>query len=239
MNDSLRYLQLDPVHRRYHHALLTFGQMYAYSECFMLPLSHDEVVHGKGSLLGKMPGDSWQRFANLRLLLVWQLTSPGKKLGFMGNEFGQTREWSEARELDWAEAQRPEHAGIRALQRDLNLRYRDCAALHELDHEPGGFQWLDCNDAAQSTLSFLRRARNGACVVVVFNFTPIPRPAFSVGVPAAGRWEVLLNSDSRHYGGSDVGVPAANAVARPLHDQPARVLIDLPPLAAVVLAQAG
>ena len=237
MNDSLKYFRLDPIHRSHHHALLTFGQLYAYSEHFLLPLSHDEVVHGKGSLLGKMPGDDWQRYAQLRLLFAWQLTSPGKKLNFMGNEFGQRREWSERHELDWFEESSPAPAGIRALQRDLNRLYRDCPALHELDHDPQGFTWIDCNDAAQSTLSYLRRAQNGECVTVVLNFTPVPRPGFRLGVPAPGRYTVLLNTDSHHYGGSDVGEAEAYAHREGLHGQPASLSLTLPPLGAVVLRQ--
>ena len=236
MNDSLRYFALDPIHRRYHHALLTFGQLYAYSECFVLPLSHDEVVHGKGSLLGKMPGDDWQRFANLRLLLAWQMTSPGKKLNFMGNEFGQSREWASQRELDWAESLAPAHAGVRRLLSDLGRLYRDLPALHALDHAPEGFCWLDCNDAAQSTLSYLRQGAAGECVMVALNFTPVPRAGFRVGVPRSGQWQVVLNSDSRHYGGADWGEERVEAVDLPCHGQVFSLVITLPPLAALVLA---
>ena len=236
MNDSLRYFALDPIHRRYHHALLTFGQLYAYSECFVLPLSHDEVVHGKGSLLGKMPGDAWQQFANLRLLLAWQMTSPGKKLNFMGNEFGQSREWASQRELDWAQSLDPRHAGVRRLAADLGALYRNLPALHARDDHPEGFQWLDCNDAEQSTLSYLRLGAAGECVAVVLNFTPVPRPGFRLGVSRGGEWQVLLNSDSRHYGGSDLGQPAVVAGDIPRHGQPCSVMLTLPPLAALVLA---
>ena len=236
MNDSLRYFALDPIHRRYHHALLTFGQLYAYSECFVLPLSHDEVVHGKGSLLGKMPGDAWQRFANLRLLLVWQMTSPGKKLNFMGNEFGQSREWASQRELDWRESLDLPHAGVRRLLSDLGALYRDLPALHMRDHAPEGFQWIDCNDAEQSTLSYLRLGPSGECLLVVLNFTPVQRDGFRVGAPAAGKWQVLVNSDSHHYGGGDRGETTVGAEAVPWHGQPFSMVITLPPLAALLLA---
>ena len=238
MNDSLRYFGLDPIYRRHHHALLTFAQIYAYSERFMLPLSHDEVVHGKGSLLNKMPGEAWQRYANLRLLLAWQLTTPGKKLGFMGNEFGQSREWACNRELDWAQAATPAHAGIDRLLTDLNLLYRDLPALHELDHDAAGFQWLDCNDAAHSTLSFIRRGRGSAWLVVVVNFTPVTRAGFRLGLPQAGAYRTLLNSDSRHYGGSDLGATHLQAHPQTGHEQPACAVFTLPPLAALILLPA-
>ncbi len=236
MNDTLRYFRFDPLYRQHHHDLLTFGQLYAYSENFLLPLSHDEVVHGKGSLPNKMPGDAWQRFANLRLLFTLQLTSPGKKLNFMGNEFGQGREWQSQWELEWKEAARAPNAGLSRLLGDLNRLYRDLPALHELDHEPGGFRWIDCTDARHSTLSWLRRARDGRYVVVVLNLTPVPRTGQRIGVPRTGPHTVLLNSDSRHYGGSDVGTAFATATAEPAHGLPASLLLDLPPLGALLLA---
>ena len=238
MNDSLRYFALDPVYRRHHHALLTFGQIYAYSERFMLPLSHDEVVHGKGSLLNKMPGDAWQRHANLRLLLAWQLTTPGKKLGFMGNEFGQSREWACNRELDWTEASLPAHAGIDQLLTDLNTLYREVPALHDLDHDAAGFQWLDCNDATHSTLSFIRRARSGQWLVVVLNFTPVTRTDFRLNLPQAGPYRTLLNSDSRHYGGSDAGPTRIDARVHAGLDPAPCGVFTLPPLAALILIAA-
>jgi 1,4-alpha-glucan branching enzyme len=238
MNDTLRYFRFDPLYRQHHHDLLTFGQLYAYSENFLLPLSHDEVVHGKGSLPNKMPGDAWQRFANLRLLFTLQLTSPGKKLNFMGNEFGQGREWQSQWELEWAEAARAPNAGLSRLLGDLNRLYRDLPALHELDHEPAGFRWIDCNDARQSTLSWLRTARDGHYVVVVLNLTPVPRLGQRIGVPRTGRHAVLLNSDSRHYGGHDVGTAAAIATDEPAHGLPASLLLDLPPLGALLLEPA-
>jgi 1,4-alpha-glucan branching enzyme len=236
MNDTLRYFHFDPVYRRYHHNLLTFGQIYAYSENFLLPLSHDEVVHGKGSLPNKMPGDEWQRYANLRLMFLLQLTTPGKKLNFMGNEFGQLREWRSDWELEWAQTVQPLSAGLGRLLGDLNRLYRDVKALHECDHEPAGFRWIDCDDAARSTLSYQRIARDGSYVIVALNFTPVPRAGVVVGVPAVGDFDVLLNSDSRHYGGSDIGVARVTAGSRPAHGMASSVLVDLPPLGGLVLA---
>ncbi|MGB4228183.1 MAG: 1,4-alpha-glucan branching protein GlgB, partial [Candidatus Dechloromonas phosphoritropha] len=205
MNDSLRYFQRDPIYRRWHHDELTFGQVYAYSENYVLPFSHDEVVHGKRSLLGKMPGDTWQRFANLRLLLAWQTFTPGKKLMFMGCEFGQQREWSEARELDWSLLADPGHISLQRLSGDLNRLYRDTLALHEQDFTSLGFEWIDCHDSENSVLSWLRWGRDGSCVVVAVNFTPVPQMAYRLGVPAAGRYVEILNTDSTYYGGSNLG----------------------------------
>mgnify|MGYP003454659804 FL=1 len=236
MNDSLRYFQRDPIHRRWHHDELTFGQIYAYSENYVLPFSHDEVVHGKGSLFGKMPGDDWQRFANLRLLLAWQTFTPGKKLSFMGNEFGQRREWSEARELDWGLAAEPGHAGVQRLSADLNALYRDCPALHTQDFESCGFAWIDCHDSAHSILSWLRWGRDGSFLVVAVNFTPEPKTGYRIGVPQAGRYAEILNSDSAYYGGSNLGNGGAlNAHVGEWMNCPANLEITLPPLGAVVL----
>jgi 1,4-alpha-glucan branching enzyme len=236
MNDSLRYFHRDPVYRRWHHDELTFGQVYAYSENFVLPLSHDEVVHGKGSLLGKMPGDDWQRFANLRLLLAWQALTPGKKLSFMGGEFGQMREWSEARELDWGLLAEPAHQGLQRLSADLNRLYRDLPALHSQDFTAAGFEWIDCHDSEHSVLCWLRWGRDGSYVVVVMNFTPAPLSGYRIGVPLAGRHVEILNSDSAWYGGSDLGnVGAVEAHAGSWMNRPANLEITLPPLAAVVL----
>jgi 1,4-alpha-glucan branching enzyme len=234
MNDSLRYFRRDPIHRRWHHDELTFGQVYAYGENYVLPLSHDEVVHGKGSLLGKMPGDEWRRFAGLRLLLAWQMLSPGKKLMFMGGEFGQQREWSEARELDWAALADPRHAGLQRLSGDLNRLYRDLPALHELDFQGDGFAWIDCHDSANSVLCWLRRARDGSFVAIAANFTPQPLGDYRIGVPAAGAYVEVLNTDSAHYGGGEIG-NAGGAVARAGEwmGLPAHVEITIPPLAAV------
>lgn len=241
MNDVLTYMQLDPVYRQYHHNRLTFGLMYAYSENFVLPFSHDEVVHGKRSLLEKMPGDDWQKFANLRLLMTLQMTMPGKKLNFMGNEFGQRREWSVNQSLDWhlLEDSTPEHAmhrGVQALQRDLNHLYMQQPALHHHDFDSHGFQWLDCDDAAQSVLSFIRRGSGESFVIIVLNFTPIPRQAYRCGVPQAGHYRMLFNSDAAVYGGSQCtpgGDVHTDAV--PWMQQPVSLSIDIPPLAGVIL----
>jgi len=236
MHDTLEYMRHDPVHRRYRHALLTFGQLYAYTENFVLPFSHDEVVHGKGALVAKMPGDDWQRHANARVLAVYQMTCPGKKLAFMGNELAQTREWSERRELDWGLLAHAPHAGQQRLARDLNRLYRDCRALHELDHVPEGFAWIDCHDADQSVLSFRRLARDGSWVVVVLNFTPVPRTGYRIGVPGPGSYRELINSDSRHYGGTDLGNGGAIAAEPVAHlGQPWSMALTLPPLAGLVL----
>ncbi|HVY04555.1 MAG TPA: 1,4-alpha-glucan branching protein GlgB [Burkholderiales bacterium] len=240
MNDTLSYMHHDPVHRRFHHNQLTFGQIYAYSENFQLPLSHDEVVHGKGSLLGKMPGDAWQKFANVRLLLAYQFTIAGKKLNFMGNEFAQGREWRSAAELDWGLLGIDWHRGVQTMIRDLSRLYRDEPALHDLDFDPDGFRWIDCNDADQSILCFERRARNGSVVVVALNFTPVPRHGYRVGLPKSGLWREVFNSDSQFYAGSNAG-NAGLIAAQPFpwmgHDQSAAIV--LPPLGALVLRPEG
>ncbi len=237
MHDTLAYFQRDPIFRRFHHSQLTFGQLYAYTENFVLPFSHDEVVHGKGSLLGKQPGDDWQRFANLRLLLAYQATAPGKKLDFMGNEFGQWREWDARGELDWGLLAHARHAGIQRLVRDLNRLQHAHRALHELDFEQAGFAWIDCHDTDQSVLAFRRMARDGGFVVVALNFTPVPRSGYRLGVPQRGRYREILNSDSNYYGGSDLG-NAGGVVAdeRPFMGLGCSVALTLPPLACVVLA---
>jgi 1,4-alpha-glucan branching enzyme len=239
MNDTLDYMAHDPVYRRYNHERLTFGQLYAYSENFVLPLSHDEVVHGKSSLLGKMPGDEWQRFANLRLLLAYQMMAPGKKLQFMGAELGQTWEWRAGEELPWHLLQYPLHAGVKALVRDLNRLYVGEAALHELDFSPEGFQWIDCHDADQSVVAWLRRGRDGRHAVVVLNFTPVPRHNYRLGVPLEQDYLERMNTDSAHYGGSDLGNGGrVTAQARAWMGFPASVSLTLPPLAALVLLPA-
>jgi len=238
MNDTLSYICLDPVYRRFNHNNLTFGQLYAYTENFVLPFSHDEVVHGKGSLLSKMPGDAWQQFANMRLLLTYQLTSPGKKLNFMGNEFAQGREWSEKWELDWGLEQVKWHAGVRDCTRDLNRLYRTLPALHELDFDSAGFQWIDCHDADQSILAFLRRDRQGRAVIVALNFTPVPREDYRIGCPAAGFWREVFNSDSTFYGGGNLGNGAGlESEEKAWMNQPYSLVISLPPLAGIVLTQ--
>ena len=236
MNDTLDYMKHDPVYRRYNHERLTFGQLYAYTENFVLPLSHDEVVHGKSSLLGKMPGDEWRRFANLRLLLAYQMLAPGKKLQFMGAELGQPWEWRPAEELPWQLLQYPLHAGTRTLVSQLNRLYVGEPALHELDFSPEGFQWIDCHDADQSVVSWLRRSRDGRHVVVVLNFTPVPRHDYRLGVPLNGDYLERLNTDSAHYGGSDVGnTGRVRAEPKPWMGFPASLSLTLPPLAALVL----
>ncbi|MGD8339207.1 MAG: 1,4-alpha-glucan branching protein GlgB [Gammaproteobacteria bacterium] len=238
MHDSLVYLSKDPVHRRFHHDLLTFGPIYAFTENFVLPFSHDEVVHMKGSLLQKMPGDDWQRFANLRLALSYQWTYPGKKLLFMGQEFGQPWEWNHRESLPWHLLDYPAHAGIRRLIADLNRLYVELPALHELDFEYSGFQWLCWTDAENSVLSYLRRGRDEE-VVVVLNFTPVPRSGYRIGVPRGGRYREVFNSDSRFYGGTDVGNPIPLEVqGSAAMGQPHSIELQLPPLGCIILTRA-
>ena len=237
MHDTLKYMTKDPIHRQHHHNLLTFGPIYAFTENFVLPLSHDEVVHGKRSLLDKMPGDDWQRFANLRLLLTFQWTYPGKKLLFMGCEFGQPREWNHAESLPWHLADEPRHAGVRALVRDLNRAYRGIPALHRLDHDGEGFSWLSWQDDAHSVLSFLRKA-GGEHAVVLLNFTPVPRHGYRVGVPQTGRYREVLNTDSSYYGGSNLGNSVVETEAVPCMGYPQSIVVTLPPLAGLVLVPA-
>jgi 1,4-alpha-glucan branching enzyme len=239
MHDTLTFMQHDPIHRRYHLAQLTFSQLYAYTENFMLPFSHDEVVHGKGSLLGKMPGDAWQKFANLRLLLTYQMTSPGKKLNFMGNEFAQGREWSSKWELDWEQLSIDYHQGVRNLVRDLNRLYREMTALHELDFEQGGFSWLDCNDAGNTLLSFMRYDRQGRAVVAAFNFTPVPHRNFRIGLPYDCTYKTIFNSDSMYYGGSNMSTgDRIQAEPTPWMGRQYSAEIELPPLAGILLVPA-
>jgi 1,4-alpha-glucan branching enzyme len=238
MHDTLQHMARDPVHRRYHHGELSFGLHYAFSENFVLPLSHDEVVHGKGSLLGKMPGDRWQRFANLRACYGFMWAHPGKKLLFMGGEFAQEREWNHDASLDWHLLDDPAHAGVRRLVRDLNRLYRSTPALHQLDVDAAGFEWIVAGDAEHSVLAFLRRGRDrGACVLVVCNFTPTVRQAWRIGVPEPGVYAERLNTDSSHYGGSNVGAPFAEVTAEavPCHGRPWSIGLTLPPLATVIL----
>jgi len=235
MHDSLDYLQQNPVYRQYHHDKLTFGLLYAFSENFQLPLSHDEVVHGKGSLINKMPGDHWQRRANLRLLLTYQFVYPGSKLLFMGGEFGQEREWSESRELDWGLLANPENQGLKTLVTDLNRLYRHHPELHADDYRPEGFAWIDCHDSTQSVISFLRKSGDSKLVVII-NFTPVPRHNYRIGVPSGGTWKELLNSDSTYYGGSNLGNPwPVEADDQSWMGLPFSVSVTLPPLAAIIL----
>ena len=237
MHDTLNYFGYDPIHRRYHHNSMTFGMLYAFSERFILPLSHDEVVYGKRSLLGRMPGDRWQRFANLRAYLGFMWTHPGKKLLFMGGEFGQEREWNHDGRPNWCLLDDPAHRGVQRLVRDLNRLYAAEPALHQQDYEDLGFRWIVSDDEEQSVFAFLRMpVGNGPPVLSVSNFTPIPRNNYRLGVLEAGNWCVLLNTDAACYGGSDF-VREADATA-PLaarHDQPASRVLNLPPLATLVL----
>jgi 1,4-alpha-glucan branching enzyme len=241
MHDALQYMARDPIHRTHHHHEITFRMAYAFHENFVLPLSHDEVVHGKGSLLERMPGDEWQRFANLRLLLGSMYTQPGKKLLFMGGEFGQLREWSHDRSLDWHLLDRDPHARLRRFVRDLNTLYRGEPALHERDCEPEGFAWIDCNDSAHSTLAWLRRGRReGDVVLVACNFTPVPRHNHRLGVPRPGRWQELLNGDAPLYGGSGQGnLGGVRAAPVACHGHPQSIMVTLPPLALVVFKSEG
>ncbi len=237
MHDTLRYFQEDPIYRRFHHHELTFSLMYAFSENFILPLSHDEVVHGKGSLIGKMAGDHWQKLANLRALFAYMWAHPGKKLLFMGGELAQESEWSHERSLDWHLLERPEHAGIQALVRDLNRTYRDEPALWELDSDPTGFWWLEPNDADNNVVAFARASRDAERVLVfVANLSPVPRERYRLGLPRAGRWREALNTDSGYYGGTDTGnLGGVEAEPVPWHGQPVSAEVTLPPLAAIWL----
>ena len=235
MHDTLNYAAKDPVHRHYHHDRLTFGLLYLFSENFILPFSHDEVVHGKGSMLNKMPGDEWQRFANLRLLYCYMFTYPGKKLLFMGCEFGQGTEWNHDTILDWYLLQYPQHAGMKKLVADLNALYRQHSALHYYDFDHDGFDWIDCHDTDQSTLSYLRKS-DDETVVVVLNFTPIVRENYRIGVPDSGNYAVIFNSDSSYYSGSNVGShDVIGAETLPWMNRDASLNLTLPPLAALVL----
>ncbi|TAK07453.1 MAG: 1,4-alpha-glucan branching protein GlgB [Candidatus Manganitrophaceae bacterium] len=237
MHDTLSYFSKDPVHRKYHHGQLTFSIWYGFSENFVLPLSHDEVVHGKGSLLGRMPGDDWQRFANLRLLFGYMYAHPGKKLLFMGGEFGQSQEWNHDQSLHWHLLQYAPHQQVQQWVRDLNHFYREEPALHQKDFDPTGFEWIDLNDSAASTLSFLRRGDDPSRpVVFIFNFTPVPRLDYRIGVPAEGYWQERLNSDSGFYGGSNLGNSGGiSAEPIPSHGRPYSLRITLPPLAVIAL----
>jgi 1,4-alpha-glucan branching enzyme len=232
MHDTLGYFRTDPFFRRYHHHELTFRGLYAFSENFVLPLSHDEVVYGKGSLLGQMPGDSWQKFANLRLLYGYMYGLPGKKLLFMGGEFGQWREWNHDQSLDWHLLGSPEHEGIQRWVQALNRVHRFEPALHELDCGQGGFEWIDCQDTEKSVLSFLRRSPDpDQTVLVVCSFTPVPRYNYRIGVPLAGFWREILNSDAIDYGGSGHGnFGGLGTVPVAVHGRRYSVTATLPPL---------
>jgi 1,4-alpha-glucan branching enzyme len=239
MHDTLDYMELDPVFRKFHHTNLTFRRMYQYSENFVLPLSHDEVVHLKKSLLSKMPGDEWQKFAGLRLLLAYMWAEPGKKLLFMGGEIGQWKEWNHDASLDWDLLEQPRHAGVQMWVRDLNRLLADEPALHALDFDPRGFDWIDCHDSDHSVVSLIRRGASGRpddAIVAAFNFTPVPRYGYLVGVDVPGDWTEVANSDASEYGGSGVGNRGrAVALAVPAHGHPHSIALTLPPLGAVFL----
>ncbi|HHJ14723.1 MAG TPA: 1,4-alpha-glucan branching protein GlgB [Gammaproteobacteria bacterium] len=235
MHDTLTYMSKEPVHRKYHHNQLTFGLLYAFTENFVLPFSHDEVVHGKGSMINKMPGDAWQRFANLRLLYTYMFSYPGKKLLFMGDEFAQYAEWNAETALDWHLLEDPRHSGLKQLVGDLNRLYRDLPALHRHDFEAEGFRWIDCNDADHSMLSYLRQC-DGQQVITVLNFTPVPRHGYRLGVPEPGAWRLVLNSDAGFYQGSDMPVLGQyHSESLPWMNQPASIQIDVPPLGGMIL----
>jgi 1,4-alpha-glucan branching enzyme len=237
MHDSLHYMQQDPVYRGHHHNELSFGLVYAWSERFVLPISHDEVVHGKHSLIDKMPGDRWQKFANLRAYLTFMWAHPGKKLLFMGCEFGQWREWNHDQQLDWYLLQYSEHLGVQRLVSDLNRLHREVPALHDQDHLPQGFQWLIGDDALHSVYAWLRWSRAGEPLLVVANFTPVPRAGYRIGVPLAGRWQELINSDAATYAGSNYGNGGGvGSEQTPSHGQAQSVVLNLPPLAVLILA---
>jgi 1,4-alpha-glucan branching enzyme len=240
MHDTLRYMGKDPIHRRYHQNDLTFSLLYAFTENFMLPFSHDEVVHGKGSLLNKLPGDGWQRFANLRLLFGYMFLHPGKKLLFMGSEFGQGDEWNHEQSLAWHLLQYPLQSGLRLWVKDLNHLLQSEPALFEQDFSPEGFAWIDCNDHDNSVLSFVRRGRDPERpIVALCNFTPVPRRPYRVGVPRGGGWREVLNSDASVYAGSGLGNGGhVHAEQMPWHGYHHSVNVTLPPLAMVVLAPA-
>ncbi|HEY4166199.1 MAG TPA: 1,4-alpha-glucan branching enzyme, partial [Reyranella sp.] len=237
MHDTLHYMALDPVYRSYHHDGLTFGLIYAFSERFILPLSHDEVVHGKGSLIGRMPGDRWQKFANLRAYFGFMWSHPGKKLLFMGGEIAQEREWNHDGEIDWFLLDEPNHAGMQRLVRDLNSLYRREPGLHRRDASGEGFRWVIGDDRANSVFAYLRQGAEGdPPVLVVCNMTPAPRHHYRIGVPRPGHWREIANTDSRFYGGSDMGNDGGAATTTdPAHGEPQSLDLTLPPLATIML----
>ena len=241
MHDTLDYMSKNPIHRKFHHDRLTFRMLYAFTENFVLSLSHDEVVHGKSSLTGKMPGDSWQKFANLRLLFSYMFTQPGKKLLFMGDEIGQWNEWNHETSLDWHLLQYRPHSGLQKLVQDLARLYRNEPALYELDFESSGFEWIDCNDSLHSVVSYLRRGRStGDIMLIVCNFTPAPHIGYRIGVPRGGYWQEMLNSDAHDYGGSGYGnLGGLEADAVPFHGRPNSLNLTLPPLGAVLFKSSG
>jgi 1,4-alpha-glucan branching enzyme len=241
MHDTLQYISRDPIYRKYHHNNLTFRMLYAFNENFILPLSHDEVVHGKSSLLGKMPGDDWQKFANLRLLLGYMFTQPGKKLIFMGTELGQWQEWHHDASLDWHLVEYPRHAEVQTWLSSLNHLYKSEPALYELDCEPAGFEWIDTNNALQSVISFMRKSQvTGDIIMVIANFTPMTYTGYRVGAPRGGFWTEILNSDANEYGGSGQGNPRSLRASKvPAHGRPYSLEITMPPLAVVCFKSRG
>jgi 1,4-alpha-glucan branching enzyme len=240
MHDTLEYMSKAPIYRGYHHHQMTFSMVYAYSENFVLPISHDEVVHGKGSLLRKMPGDRWQQLANVRAMLAYMWAHPGKQLLFMGNEFAQEAEWSESRSLDWWLLENPDHGAVQRLVRDINVVYRDTPALWTQDVEPAGFSWIDANDAASNVLSFLRWGTDGSVLACIANFAGVPHEGYRVGLPRAGRWDEVVNTDADIYAGSGVGnAGGVDAISEPHHGQQASATLRVPPLATLWLRWAG
>jgi 1,4-alpha-glucan branching enzyme len=240
MHDTLEYVKQNPLFRQYHHGTLTFSLIYAFNENFVLPLSHDEVVYGKGSLIGKMPGDDWQMFANLRALYGYMWGHPGKKLLFMGGEFGQRREWTHEGELEWWVTGLPEHAGLQQWMRDLNRVYRSERSLHQVDFSYDGFEWIDAGNASMSIVAFVRKSAGGPPVLVVTNFTPVPRTNFLVGIPLRGLWREVLNSDAREYGGSGWGnLGGVESVPVSAHGRTDSLNLNIPPLATVMLRWEG
>jgi len=237
MHDTLLYFSKDPIYRKYHHNQITFSIWYAFSENFILPLSHDEVVYGKGSLLAKMPGDPWQKFANLRLLYAYMYAHPGKKLLFMGGEFAQWSEWNHDRSLDWHLLNYFEHQGVQRLVKDLNRVYRSEPALHKLDFDPQGFEWIDFSDWEQSVITFIRKdPQSKTIILVVCNFTPVPRERYKVGAPRGGFWKEILNTDAKEYGGSGWGnFGGVEAGEEAYHGRRYSLTLTLPPLACIYL----
>jgi 1,4-alpha-glucan branching enzyme len=235
MNDTLSYFAVDPIYRKYHHSRMTFSMLYAFTENFVLPLSHDEVVHGKASLINKMPGDLWQQFANLRLFYAYLTAHPGKKLMFMGGEFGQRAEWNAEGSLEWHLLEHDTHRGLQNLAADLNAAYRNEPSLHQVDFDWHGFEWIDCNDADSSVLSFLRRAKDqGDFTVVVANFTPVQREAYRVGVPEPGFYREIMNTDAEKYGGTNLGnLGGVHAEAIPWNNKPYSIYIRMPALGVI------
>jgi len=236
MNDTLKYMAIDPIFRKYHHNQLTFSMIYAFTENFLLPLSHDEVVHMKRSLISKMPGDDWQKFANLRLLYTYMYCHPGKKLLFMGSEIAQWGEWDSEKSIDWGLLNYDNHKGIQTLIRDLNRVYKEQKPLHQIDFDWSGFQWVDFSDADNGILAFIRRGKKDYdTLVCIFNFTPQVHYDYVIGVPKAGKYRTVFNSDSKFYGGSNFGNVDLVAEEGEFHSQPAKVNINIPPLAGVII----